>query len=233
MYRKDIILTDNCENKKIKKILILDDHNLMLRGTLGLLEQKYGDAEIVATQTKQEALKQLENFQPDVFLMDLGIPETIKEQATVSNGLELILILLDQYPELNIIVLSAQIKKLVRIKHKIEDHLGGFTIADKNLNEEEILRRVSWSFQGIIHTRDLKSKKEFKPSILELLELANQGLQDEAIAHKMNISNRTVSNYWNVARDILEVYPEEDDIDFKKNKRQITLNQAREAGFID
>ena len=70
---------------------------------------------------------------------------------------------------------------------------------------------------------------EVKPEWLEVLILAFQeGLQDKAIAERMQITTRTVLHYWTKIRDVLGVYPEEG-----KNLRIQTEMRAREEGFID
>jgi len=62
-----------------------------------------------------------------------------------------------------------------------------------------------------------------------LLRLAfEEGLQDKAIAQKMNIAERTVRHYWTKLQDVLEIYPED-----SKNLRILTLKRAREEGLID
>jgi DNA-binding NarL/FixJ family response regulator len=130
--------------------------------------------------------------------------------AHTEIGIELLQSLMKQEPNLNIMVQSSYIKALVRLKHDIDNHQGGFTLADKSISEQEMALRINWALQGITHTKDLKVDLAIKPEWLEVLELAADGLQDRAIAKQMNSHERTVRNYWTKLQDALDIYPEED-----------------------
>lgn len=217
---------------KIEKILVIDDHELVISGTIDILQKHYFQAEIITAQTVQDAEKQIENFSPDVIVMDLSIPEQTGEVARTDLGIQLLRKILKKYPEINLVVQSAHARTLVRIKQEIDSHKGGFTVADKSLSRQEMLARVNWALQGLTHTKDIKSIQaglEFKPEWLKVLELAFQeGLQDKAIADRLNVSERMVRHYWNKVQDALNVYPEEG-----KNIRIQTEMRAREEGLID
>lgn len=219
------------EEKKWK-ILVIDDHELVIGGTIDILQKYYPNAEIVTAQTAQDSLKAMENFSPDVIVMDLSIPEQTGEIARTDVGLQLLKNLMKKYPEINFVVQSAHARTLVRIKQEIDSHKGGFTVADKSLSRQEMLTRVNWALQGLTHTKDLKSIQaglEFKPEWLKVLELAFQeGLQDKAIGDRLNVSERMVRHYWSKLQDALNVYPEEG-----KNIRIQTEMRAREEGLID
>ncbi|XWK88921.1 MAG: response regulator transcription factor [Phormidium sp.] len=214
------------------KFLVIDDHELVIGGTIDILEKHYPNTEIVTAQTAQDTLKQIKNFSPEVIIMDLSIPEQTGEMARAEVGLQLLKNLMKKYPEINFVVQSAHARTLVRIKQEIDSHKGGFTVADKSLSRQEMLTRVNWALQGLTHTKDIKSIQvilEFKPEWLKVLELAFQeGLQDKAIADRLNVSERMVRHYWNKVQDALNVYPEEG-----KNIRIQTEMRAREEGLID
>jgi DNA-binding NarL/FixJ family response regulator len=93
-----------------------------------------------------------------------------------------------------------------------------------------MLDKVAWALQGIIYTpKDMRTVLEVKPEWLKVLQLAFQeGLQDKAIAERMNVSERTVRHYWTKVQDALGVYP-----DPGKNIRIQTEIRAREEGLID
>lgn len=212
------------------KILVLEDHESTLIGTISVLEQEYPKAKIFSAQTAQIALAHVKQYQLDLIVMDLSIPERCGDKAQLSVGIELLKTLMQIRPTLNIVVQSAKIQSLVRLKPIIDLHEAGFAIVDKNLMTEEMLKRAEWALQGLIFTpREMRMGLELKPEWLEILRLAFQeGLQDKAIAKRMNISERTVRNYWTKVQDALGVYPEDG-----KNIRIQTEIQAREAGLID
>jgi DNA-binding NarL/FixJ family response regulator len=216
----------------LQKILVIDDHELVLGGTFDVLRRQYPDAEILTAQTAQSAREQILKFTPDLVVMDLSIPEKPGIGARTDTGIQLLRTLMKDYPTLNIVVQSTHVKTLVRIRPEIDAHKGGFTVADKSLSSKDMLTRVSWATQGLTHTKDIKgmhSGLEVKPEWLTVLTLAFQeGLQDKAIAERMCVSERMVRHYWTKIQDVLGIYPEEG-----KNIRIQTERRAREEGLID
>ncbi|MEM1311470.1 MAG: response regulator transcription factor [Cyanobacteria bacterium P01_H01_bin.153] len=212
------------------KLLVVDDHEAILGGTVMALEKAYPTAKIRTAGTAQAALKELTYGLPDLLMMDLSIPKAVGESSEIDAGIELLRSLLANHPDLNIVVQSAHVRSLVRLKPAIDTHQGGFTIADKNLPMQEMLIKVDWALKGLIYTpRDMRTGIEVKPEWLAVLRLAfKEGLQDKAIAEEINVAERTVRHYWTKVQDALEVYPEAG-----KNIRIQTEIRAREEGLID
>ncbi|OYD88931.1 response regulator receiver protein [Nostoc sp. 'Peltigera membranacea cyanobiont' 213] len=213
-----------------QKMLVVDDHESVLYATVNVLKQQYPEAKIVEAQTIKSALEQLENVNFDLIIVDLAMPQTIGGTAQTNNGIQLLKILMRQYPNLNIVIQTATPRALVRLKAAISNHEGGFTVADKSLPMSEMLTKVDWSLKGVQNTpREIRSGLELKPEWLEVLQLAcKEGLQDLPIAKKMNIGERTVRHYWTKIYDVLGVYPDEG-----KNLRIQSEIRAREEGLID
>lgn len=130
-------------------------------------------------------------------------------------------------------VQTSYVKALIRIKHKIDNHQGGFVIADKRLPKEEMLMRANLALHGATHTQDIKTGIELKSEWSEVLQLAfKKGLTDEAIAKKMYKSQRTVRTYWTRIQDVVGVYPD----DCRQNGQNVRIQtevRAREKGLID
>ncbi len=218
--------------KALLRILVIDDHESVLGGTIDVLRKQYPDAEFITALTLKNALAKLTSSQPDIVVMDLSIPDSLGVTARPNTGLQLLKNLMKDYPNLNIVVQSAHVRTLVRVRPDIDAHKGGFTVADKSLTSKEMLTRVDWALQGLTHTKDIKgihSGLEVRPEWLQVLTLAFQeGLQDKAIADRMCVSERMIRHYWSKLQDALAVYPEEG-----KNIRIQTQMRAREEGLID
>ncbi|MDJ0735872.1 MAG: response regulator transcription factor [Nostocaceae cyanobacterium] len=219
-------------DKALLKILVIDDHEAVLSGTIDILRQKYPDTEFITAITAKNALHRISVLQPDLVIMDLSLPEKLGMTARPETGIQLLRHLMNSYHNLNIVVQTAHVRTLVRLRPEIDTHKGGFTIADKSLTSQEMLTRVDWALQGLTHTKDIKgiySGLEVKPEWLKVLTLAfEEGLQDKAIAERMCVSERMVRHYWSKLQDALHVYPEEG-----KNIRIQTEMQARKLGLID
>lgn len=214
--------------------LIVDDHEVILTGTLSALKQTYPEAAIITARNAQEALQLVEQAHPSLVIVDLVMPEMVGETAQVNSGIQLLKTLMAHYPSLNIVVQSAHVRTLVWLKPSIDNHMGGFTIVDKSLPMKELLMMVDWALNERTYTpKEIRNGLQLKPEWFEVLQLAfKQGLQDTAIAKRMNVSERTIQYYWSKIRDVLEVYLDEDEKK-DKNIRIQTEMRARELGVLD
>ena len=226
-------LSQDFSSKIEPNILILDDHPAILTGTINVIYQEYPKANIIKTQTAQETLSIIQSHQFDLIVMDLSIPDYSGGSARIELGIQLLQNLLKEYPHQNFIVQTSYVKALIRIKHEIDNHQGGFAIADKALPENEMLMRVNLALMGATHTRDIKTGIELKSEWLNVLRLAfEESLTDKTIAQRMYKSERAVRNYWTKIQDVLGIYPE-DCRESGKNMRIQTEVRAREEGLID
>jgi DNA-binding NarL/FixJ family response regulator len=187
--------------------LVVDDQELVLYATIETLKQQYPQAEISQAKTAQEAFNLVAQKKLDLVVVDLSMPENSGQFAKIEAGIELLKKLMEKYPTLNIVVQSAYPRSLIRLKPTINNHEGGFTVADKSLPMNEMLAKVDWSLKGLNYTpKEIRSRLELKPEWLEMLQLAFQeGLTDRAIAEQMLIAERTVRHYWTKIQDALSV----------------------------
>lgn len=216
---------------EITKILVIDDHDAVINGTVDAVKTQYLNADVIKAKTTQEAFEKLNSFpDQDVVITDLSLPEKPGDKPQPETGIKLLRNMMEKYPSLNLVVQSADAKALIRLRPQINEHEGGFTVADKGESINQMLTKVEWSLQGINFTpREMRLGLELKEEWQSLLELAfNQCLTDKEIAKKMSIAERTVRNYWTKVQDALEVYPDND-----KNLRLQTEKKAREIGLID
>ena len=213
-------------------ILIIEDHPMMSNSIKQLVQEKFLDAEITivsnANSASQALANTIKNWQ--LVLVDLSIPKSDGDSANSETGLALLREIMNLYGELNLMVCSSNIRVLVQLKHQIDNHQGGFTIADKSLDIAELHRRMQSASDGYTFTKDIRNGIEVKPEWLKTLQLAAQGLQDKAIAEKLNVTERAVRHYWAKLQDVLEIYVEKSD---QVNLRVLTLKRAREEGLID
>ncbi|MDJ0568051.1 MAG: response regulator [Pleurocapsa sp. MO_192.B19] len=219
----------NQPNKSLK-ILIIDDHEAVIGGTMDAIASEYPNASLQLAKNAQEATEKLNSFTYELVITDLSIPETAGERPKPEIGINLLRSMMDNYPTLNIVVQSADARALIRLRPNIYEHEGGFTVVDKGESLQQMLAKVDWSLNGVNCTpKEMRTGVELKEEWLTLLELAfNESLKDKEIAKKMSIAERTVRHYWTKIQDVLEVYPEDN-----KNMRIKTKNRAREVGLID
>lgn len=210
--------------------IVVDDHEAILEGTIPALKGKYPEAEILKAQDAQTALSQVEQYHPNLVIVDLCLPEQPHAPATAEVGMQLLKTLMESTLAPNLVVLSTNVKPLVRLKPMINAYEGGFAAMDKSLPIREMLKFVDLALRGSIYmSTELRSRPEFDRKWIEVLTLKFQeGLTDKAIAKKMNVSDRTIRNYWIRLQDSLGIYDEPG----KELKIQIEI-AARKIGLIN
>jgi DNA-binding NarL/FixJ family response regulator len=60
---------------KLLKILVIDDHESVLSGTIDILQKNYPNAEFSTAVNAHNVLNQLNSLQHDLIVMDLSIPD--------------------------------------------------------------------------------------------------------------------------------------------------------------
>ncbi|MBD2451774.1 response regulator transcription factor [Nostoc sp. FACHB-152] len=216
--------------QNLQKFLVIDDHEAILQGTIPALQEKYPQAEILAAQDAQTAYQQFEHYHPDLLIVDLCLPEKPQAPAQIEVGIQLIRTLMSSPLAPSLVVLSTNIKPLVRLKPIINAYEGGFAAMDKSLPIREMLKFIDLALRGSIYlSSELRSRPEFDRKWIEVLKLKyEEGLTDKAIAQRMNLSDRTVRNYWIRLQDALGIYDEPG----KELRIQIEI-AARKIGLIN
>ena len=214
----------------IKQIfLVIDDHEAILRGTVPALQTAYPVAEVLTAQDIQMAQHQMGLFPPALIVLDLSLPAKPHAPASSDVGLHFLKTLIESKLAPNILVLSTNIQPLIQLKPMINAYEGGFSAMDKALPIREMLRLVDFALRGSIYLPpQIRSRTEFDAKWLEVLTLKFQeGLTDKAIAYRMQVSDRTIRNYWIRLQDALDVYDEPG----KELRIQIEM-AARKLGLI-
>jgi DNA-binding NarL/FixJ family response regulator len=209
--------------------LVVDDHEAILAGTVPALEAAYPLANVLTAPNIQMAQRQMQFYPPVLIVLDLSLPEQPDTPASSDVGLHFLKTLMGGQLAPNILVLSTNIQPLVQLKPMINGYEGGFAAMDKSLPIREMLRLVDFSLRGSIYLPpQLRSRTEFDPKWLEVLSLKFQeGLTDKAIGQRMQVSDRTIRNYWIRLQDALGIYDEPG----KELRIQVEL-AARKIGLI-
>lgn len=222
-------MSDRSSEPVKQRFLAIDDHEAILEGTIPALKRKYPTAEIFTAQDVQTARKQLEQNYPNLVIIDLSLPEKPGLTAKLEVGIQFLKSLMESKEAPNIMVLTSDTLPLVRLQAMIDTYEGGFAAMDKALPISEMLRLIDFALRGSIYLpTEVRNRPEFDRKWIELLNLKfEEGLTDKAIAKRMNITDRTVRNYWSRIQDALDVCEEPD----KDVRIQIEL-AARQLGLI-
>lgn len=121
----------------MKRILIVDDHELLRRGVKTILAEAFPDAVIAEATDAREALSAVEKESWDVLLLDINLPGR--------NGLEALQDLKQLHPGLPVITLSAFPEKDYAIR---AFKLGASGYVSKQSASSELLLAINKALAG-------------------------------------------------------------------------------------
>ncbi|MFN3554711.1 MAG: response regulator [Bacteroidales bacterium] len=183
------------------RVLIVDDHQIMIEGLKSLLEAETDIEFAGGANAMAEAFDFLQKNPVDVVLMDINMPGGSGIEATAKiRDLhpEIRIVALTMYDDISVIsrmvqaVASGYVIKRTRLHevieanravHNNERYLGAYT--------QQIIMDNMGSLQEIPETRD-ESKSILSTREIEVLQLIAKEYRNEQIAEKLFISERTV-----------------------------------------
>src|SRR3990170_5469489 len=184
------------------RVLIVDDHKIMREGLRSLLE-KQPDIEVVAeAESAREALKLVEEFMPNLVIIDVVMPSL--------NGIEATRRILAKVPTIKVIALSMYSDKRF-VMEMLRAGASGYLLKDCAFEElDEAIRAVVQDRTYItpriidIIVKDYFSQVE-KPTSsalsaltsrqYEVLQLLAEGKTTREIAQQMSLSVKTIESH--------------------------------------
>lgn len=188
----------------MSRILLVDDHQLIIDGVKGFLENHDRFQVVGEANTGADAIRLAEVLEPDVILMDIEMPEMSGIQAS------------EEIKRLNsdikIIIISMHNEKQL-VKKLIEKGADGYLL--KNSEKAEVLEAIEKVLDGKKYfsqdvTMSLMDKQEnatghgdsdfltlnsLTERELEILKHVANGLTNKEIGDELNISHRTVDTH--------------------------------------
>lgn len=198
--------------KSIIRLLIVDDHPLVLDGITACLEANDNIQVIGQARNGQEALDKAQQLKPDLVLMDVSMP--------VMDGLEATKQLQIQQPECQVLILSMHNETEYIIK-MMQAGAAGYVL--KDVAPRELLYAIESIYSGNTYfssnasQRLLETATQPSKSIRQraipltrrektiLAEIAS-GKGNKDIAAHLNISIRTVETHRQNIKNKLEIY---------------------------
>jgi NarL family two-component system response regulator LiaR len=182
------------------RILVADDHAVIRKGMRAMLEA-IPDVEVVGEAANgREAVAAVEEFQPDVVLMDLVMPEM--------DGIEAIQHIKARWPETRILVLTTFAGE-DKIFPAIKAGALGYQLKDSG--PEELVEAIRQVYHGESSLHPIIARKVLQelaqpassPAMpdpltqreVEVLQLVAQGKENRAIADELVISEATVRTH--------------------------------------
>ncbi|MFS2012097.1 response regulator [Azospirillum sp. CT11-132] len=189
----------------MKSVLIVDDHRIVIAGCRRLLS-KGGDYELFEATTADEAFIRFAERQPDMVILDLGLPGM--------GGLEVLRRLLTEDPHCRVLIFSMYDDPIL-VARALQAGAKGYLT--KNDAPEELIVAIEAVLAGEVYlshsmARELAvmthrpgRRPDLTPRELDVLRLLGQGLALGEIAERLGISYKTVANTCTQMKDKLSL----------------------------
>lgn len=179
------------------KIVLVDDHRIVLDGLVSLLESDPDFLILAALSSGEEAQDFLKNDQPDILLTDYTLPGI--------SGLELMRQVKKDYPKIKVVLLSMHDEAHL-VKAVLKEGVDGYLL--KNIQQIELKNALKQVMLGMPYVspeitrllmHDLNHPTE-EPSLLtdrekDILRLIAKEYSNKQMAEKLFISERTVETH--------------------------------------
>ncbi|WP_336773987.1 response regulator transcription factor [Paenibacillus sp. MMO-58] len=191
------------------KILLADDHQIVLKGISFYLAMQ-PDFELVGeAHNGKEAVEKAGELQPDIVLMDLNMP--------IMDGIEASALIKEQHPHIKVLVLTSFADQS-HIVPALQTGAIGYML--KDVEPDQLAEAIRSAYKGNIQlhpdiSRALLSRSEpeprpepnipypnkdksleaLTPRELEVLQLLTKGLSNKDIAQTLIVAEKTVKTH--------------------------------------
>lgn len=180
------------------KIIIADDHEVVLEGLESLVNASGGISILGKAKNGKEVIPLLQNNTVDVAVLDINMPKM--------DGIELTNYIRKEHPEIKILILTMY-KDVKFIKRVLELGAHGYILKNKSKEELiEAIKSVHYNGEYIgdevknalissLRSKHVHGEIKFTRRELEVLKLIANGLSSPDISNKLNIAESTVNTH--------------------------------------
>lgn len=210
---EDKLTENNVVENDVIKVILIDDHKLFREGVKRILEFEPTFDVVAEGDDGKDASRLVKEYNPDVVLMDINMPE--------ENGIEATANLVRYFPETKVIILSIHDDENY-VTHALKTGAQGYLL--KEMDSDSLIEAIrvvsdggSYLHPKITHNlvkeyRRLATENpsnsgghavvEVKPPLhlltkreCQVLQLLTDGKSNRAIAETLYISEKTVKNH--------------------------------------
>jgi DNA-binding NarL/FixJ family response regulator len=185
------------------RIMIADDHAIVRRGLRALLDAQPGWEVCAEASNGREAVFSAEQLQPDIAVVDIGMPElngldATRQILTVSPRTEVLILTMHQADEVVAEVLKAGARGYVLKSDADQDLVAAIeTLLEHKpfLNSDVAGIVLSDYLNRRALSVDLFSVRTITPREREIIQLLAEGKTNKEVAITLDISTRTVETH--------------------------------------
>ena len=179
-------------NSGLILVLTVDDHALLRKGIVGLVNAEYDMKVVAEASTGLEATKQYKQHRPDITLMDLQLPDM--------SGIEAMIEIRQEFPEARIIVLTTYAGD-VQVVRALKAGARGYLLkADVNDELLDTIRAVH-AGQRRVHPElaaelaEYTGREALTVREIEVLRLIATGNANKEIGAKLSVGEDTIKRH--------------------------------------
>ncbi|MFI5253390.1 MAG: response regulator [Bacteroidota bacterium] len=192
----------NDGNEQKIKVLLVDDHQMVLEGIKSFLTSNEKIEIIGEAMDGEEAISKVKILAPDIILMDISMPRL--------NGIETTRIIREINPDVKVIILTMHDDKEYVLQF-MECGAMGYIL--KKTSPAELVRAIEAVYEGEVffspdisktvleeyqklnRQKESSSPIDLSPRELQVLKLIADGLSSKQIAEKLFASDRTIQKF--------------------------------------
>ena len=191
------------------RVLVVDDHPVILQGLQGMLSSLEGIEVIGEAHTGQQAIDRALELEPDVLLMDVRLPEI--------NGLEAMRRLREKMPEVKVVFITVSDSDLYLVealrwgangyltksssRDLIGDAIRGAMRGGCTLSESLVQKAFGAIARAAVNLGkpdiegELPPIVELTPRELDVLRLVAKGMTNRSICKELNLAEVTIKKH--------------------------------------